>query len=238
MKNARFPANRFLNGDFIVRCRNSVYLVAGMIKVFFLIFEPGLTWEKIAQTRRGVFFITVVQLLPLLALGTALETWGLIQRGKWQPQFHMFKAFPANDVYTFETIQFILLLAVVFVSALLVFKVGQTFQDRLTFLQAFTTVAYGFSPVFLFHWLDTMATMYPAVPWLIGMAMTMWILYQGIPRVMQPDPTHAFGVYLSAMIVVVLTSGLARLITAMYLLGYMDFHHSWLSRKLAHFFGP
>ena len=74
--------------------------------------------------------------------------------------------------------------------------------------------------------------MHPAVPWLIGIGMVMWILYQGIPRVMQPDPTHAFGVYLSAMIVVVLTSALARMITGMYLLGYMDLHHSWLARKI------
>jgi hypothetical protein len=51
---------------------------------------------------------------------------------------------------------------------------------------------------------------------------------------MQPDPTHAFGVYLSAMFVVILTSGLARLITGMYLLGYMDLQNSWLSRKLTH----
>jgi len=130
-----------------------------------------------------------------------------------------------------------LLLAVVFVSALLVFKISQTFQDRLKFLQAFTTVANGFSPMFLFHFLDASATMYPAVPWLLGMALPMWILYQGIPRIMQPDPTHAFGVYLSAMIVVVLTSGLARLMTGMYLLGYMDLEHSWVSNRLAHLLG-
>ena len=69
------------------------------------------------------------------------------------------------------------------------------------------------------------------------MALTMWILYQGIPRVMQPDPTHAFGVYLSAMIVVVLISGLARIVTALYLLGEVDFHHSWLSRKITNLLG-
>jgi len=62
-------------------------------------------------------------------------------------------------------------------------------------------------------------------------------LYQGIPRVMLPDPTHAFGVYLSAVFVMVLTSGLERLITGLYLLGRMDFHHSWLSSNLAHLLG-
>ena len=208
-----------------------------MIKVFFLIFEPNVAWEKIAQARRGFVFITGLHLLPLILLGTALETWGLLRHGKWQPRFQMFKIFPPEEIYTYEVVQFFLLLAVVFVGALLVFKISQTFQDRLTFLQAFTTVAYGFSPMLLLHLMDASAQMHPAVPWMIGMAVTMWILYQGIPRVMQPDPTHAFGVYLSAMIVVVLTSGLARLITGMYLLGYMDFHHSWLSGKIAHLLG-
>lgn len=208
-----------------------------MIKVFFLIFEPSVAWEKIVQARRGFLFITAVQLLPLILLGSALETWGLIRHGKWQPPFQMFKIFPRPEIYSFEIVQFFVLLAVVFVSALLVFKIAQTFQDRLTFLQAFTTVAYGYSPMFLLRLLDFSATMHPAVTWLVGMGLTMWILYQGIPRVMQPDPTHAFGVYLSAMIVVVLTSGLARLITGMYLLGYMDFQHSWLSNKITHLLG-
>jgi len=208
-----------------------------MIKVFFLIFEPSVAWEKIAQLRRGFVFITMTHLLPFLLLGAALEYWGLEQNGKWQPRFQMFKTFSRPEIITYEVIQFLLLLAMVFITALLVYKISQSFQDRLKFLQVFTAVAYGFSPLFLIRFLDAFAMMHPATTWLLGMALTMWILYQGIPRVMQPDPTHAFGVYLSAAIVVVLTSGLARLITAMYLLGYMDFQHSWLSNKIAQWFG-
>jgi hypothetical protein len=208
-----------------------------MIKVFFLIFEPNVAWEKIAQARRGIVFITATYLLPFLLLVAAAESWGLSTHGKWQPRFEKFKEFPQQEIITYEAVQFFLLLAVVFISALLVFKISQTFQGRQPFLPSFTVVAYGFSPMFLFRLLDAGATVHPATTWCLGMVLTVWILYQGIPRVMQPDPTHAFGIYLSAMFVVVLTSGLARLITGMYLLGYMDFHHSWLSRKIAHLLG-
>jgi hypothetical protein len=208
-----------------------------MIKVFFLIFEPGVAWDKIAQARRGFWYITVIQLLPLIVIATGLETWGLHQHGKWQWQYQMNKVFSDQEVLTFGIIQFVLLFAVVFVSAVLVYKISQTFQDRLTFLQAFTTVAYGFSPMFLVRFLDYGGSIHPIVTWIIGIALTMWVLYQGIPRVMQPDPTHAFGVYLSAMIVVILTSGLERLMTAMYVLGYMDLQHSWLSRRITHLLG-
>ena len=208
-----------------------------MIKVFFLIAEPGMAWEKIAQARRGFWYITIVQLLPLIILSTAFETWGLHQHGKWQAHYGMMKTFSDEEVITFGIIQFVLLFAVVFASAVLVYKISQTFQERLTFLQAFTTVAYGLGPMLLVRFLDYGASVHPAVTWMLGLALTMWILYQGIPRVMKPDPTHAFGVYLSAMIVVILTSGLARLMTAMYVLGYMDLEHSWLSRRITHLIG-
>ena len=206
-----------------------------MIKVFFLIFEPGVAWEKIAQAKRGFAYITLVHLLPLILIGTALESWGLHIHGKIQ-RFQIDKPFSTQEIITFESIQFVTFFAVVFVTALMVYKISQTFQDRLNFLQAFTTVAYGFTPLFLFHFLDASAAMHPAVPWLIGIGLVIWVLYQGIPRVMQPDPTHAFGVYLSTVIVVILTSALARVITGLYLLGYMDLQHSWLSRKLSHLF--
>lgn len=208
-----------------------------MIKVFFLIFEPTVAWEKIAQARRGFLFILGVHLLPLLLLGAAAESWGLNRHGKWQPYYEKFKNFSPHEIMAYEIIQFFLLLAVVFVCALLIFRINQTFQGRQTFLQSFTVVAYGFSPLFLFRLLDAGAMVHPATPWALGILATVWILYQGIPRVMLPDPTHAFGVYLSAVFVMVLTSGLERLITGLYLLGRMDFHHSWLSSNLAHLLG-
>jgi hypothetical protein len=208
-----------------------------MIKVFFLIFEPALAWEKVALARRGYTFIFATYLLPMLLLVTAAEGWGLQHWGKWQPKFQIVKTFAPAEVLTYEIIQFSLLLATILISSLLILRVSQTFHSRNNYLQAFTLTAYAYSPILLFHFFNVASGMNPAGPWVIGIALTVWILYQGIPRVLMPDPTHAFGLYLSAMFVVILTSGLERLITAMYLLGYMSFEHSWLTRQLSHLFG-
>jgi len=221
--------------DFIVSPGKTVTFLLGMIKVFFLVFEPGATWDKIAQARRGYAFITIVHLLPLILMGTALEAWGLHHHGKWQPRLQFYKPFSLQEIITFETIQLLLLVGAVLVTALLIHRICQTFQERLTFLQAFTVAAYGFSPFFLMHFLDASAAVHPAVPWLLGVAGVIWILYQGIPRVMQTDPTHAFGVYVSTVFVVILATFLARVVTAMYLLGYMDLQHSWLSHRIESF---
>jgi hypothetical protein len=207
-----------------------------MFKVFFLIFEPGVAWGRIVQARRGFFYVLGVHLLPLIVLSTAVEGWGLEHWGKWQPRFQKYKEFTHGTVLTFEVIQTLLLLAMVLISALLLLKISQTFHNRNKYLDAFTTMAYGCSPLFLARLLDAGPMVNPWAPWILGIMLTVWVLYQGIPRVMQPDPTHAFGLYLSAIFVVVLTFGMTRLLTALYLLGYVDYQHSWLTDKFSGLF--
>jgi len=208
-----------------------------MIKVFFLIYDPGPAWDKIALEKRSIKSITTVEVLPWLLITALLEGLCLHFFGKWQPRFQIEKTFSIWAVLVYELVQILLSLAAVGVSSLIVLKMTETFQRGLTLLQVFTLVAYGCTPLFMVRLLDVFSSMHPAVPWGIGVILMMWTFYAGVPRVMQPLPTHAFGVYFSVMIVVVMTSALARLITGMYLLSYMDFEHSWLARRLAHLFG-
>jgi hypothetical protein len=147
------------------------------------------------------------------------------------------KRFAQTTVIHFEIIQAILLLAMVFVSALLLYVAAESFHGRRSYLQVFSTVAYGYSPLFLVNLLNVSPTMNPGVTWGLGIAMTVWILYQGIPRGLKPDPTHALGIYLSAVFVVVLISAMARVLTALYLLGLIDFQNSWLLQQIGHWLG-
>jgi hypothetical protein len=208
-----------------------------MFRVFFLIFEPGVAWERIAQARRGYVFILVTYLLPIILLATAVEGWGLLRWGKWQEYFQKTRDFSKTTVLHFEILQALMLLAVVFISAALLHAASQNFHGRRTYLQVFTTVAYSFSPMFLLHLLNAEPTMHPFVPWALGITLTVWILYQGVPRVLAPDPAHAFGVYLSAVFILVLASGLTRFLTGMFLLGRFNFSHSWFTRELGQFLG-
>jgi hypothetical protein len=76
-------------------------------------------------------------------------------------------------------------------------------------------------------------------PWLslaLGILLTVWILYQGIPRVMQPDPVHTFGLFLSMIFVVIMMAGMARVLPGLYLLGVVDFNNSWLTNNFPNLF--
>jgi hypothetical protein len=207
-----------------------------MVKALFLIVAPRVAWDGIVQARRGFIFILCLYLLPMVIMTAAVEGWGLNRWGKWQPGFQKIREFSISNIITFEIIQSALALALVLLGAFILLKISRTFQNRHNYPDAFTTIVYGYSPLFLAHLFDAGPMVSPWATWAIGIVLTIWILYQGIPRVMQPDPSHAFGLYLCAMFVVVLTSGLVRLMTALYLLGEVDFKQSALAHKFPSLF--
>ena len=208
-----------------------------MLTVFFLIFEPSVAWQKIAEARRGFIFILAVQVLPLVAVVTAAEGWGLMHWGKWQPRFGKLKVFTETMAVHFEILQAGMFLLAVLLCAVLLHFAIETFHGRRTFLQAFAVMAYGFSPMLLLHLLNLGATVHPAVSWSVGLVVTIWVLYQAVPRVLSPDPVHAFGTYLSAALILTLISGLMRTFTAMYLLGEVNFQRSAFTRALGQWLG-
>jgi uncharacterized membrane protein YidH (DUF202 family) len=220
--------------DFVGKSVGCGKLLPPMFKAFSLFFEPARAWEKIVQARHSFGFVFTTHLLPLILLGSVVEGYGLKRWGKWQPAFDRIRDFSWSAIITFEVIQSLMLVLVALLCALLLLKISQTFFGRNNYREAFTTIAYSLSPLLLIRLLDAAPMMSPWASWLIGLLMTIWILYQGIPRVMQPDPTHAFGLYLSTIIVTVLLTGLARLLTGLYLLGKVDFQHSWLAHYFVH----
>lgn len=201
-----------------------------MIKALLLIFDPTSTWGTILRARRGVASVLVAFLLPLLAITSACEAYGLIHWGKWQGSRLMhfgkwqsevpyFKKFSVSEAVIVEAVQLLLSLAVVFGGAHLVKSIGETYRGRHTYTQAFTAVAYGLSPLFLLRVFDAFAGVHPAVTWGIGIILSIAVLYQGVPRMMEPDPAHAFGLYVTSALLLTFITAVARFVTAAYVGG-------------------
>jgi hypothetical protein len=205
-----------------------------MIKAIFLIMDPGATWERIILARRSLGQILATYLLPMLLIVAFVEGFGLAYWGKKQPMFGIVRNFPVGEVVVFEILQLLLTLVIVFICTRLVEMIGETFHGRHTYTQAFTMVAYGLSPMFLLHLLDVFPRMNPWIPWVIGIMLSAAILYQGAPRVMLPDPPHAFGLYLVSVILLTMTTGLARVITAWYLQGKILPVQTFISNLASH----
>jgi hypothetical protein len=190
-----------------------------MIKVLLLIFEPAGTWDGIVRAQRSLSYLLFVFLLPLLVLGGLAEGAGLIYWGEPQGEFGQLKKFPLGEAAVYEVAQVLLSILVVFVGAKLIKSLGETFHGRNSFTQAFATVAYGLGPLFALRALDAFPAVNPWIGWGIGILLSVGVLYQGLPRVMQPDPPHAFGLYVTSSFLLILTTGVARFVTAWYLEG-------------------
>jgi hypothetical protein len=190
-----------------------------MIKALLLIFDPTGTWDRIARAQRSIAFVLGVFFLPLLALTSLAEGYGLVRWGKLQQNVAYLKRFTPVEATTFEIGQVILWLIVVLVGAWTVKLLGETFHGRHSFTQAFTTVAYGLSPILLLRLFDAFPGVNPWFPWVVGVLLVIRVLYEGVPRMMQPDPPHAFGLYLMSTLLLIMTSGLARFLSAWYLEG-------------------
>jgi hypothetical protein len=189
-----------------------------MIKALLLIIEPNATWDGIIRARRSILFILGAFVVPLLLLTAAGEGYGLVHWGKWQ-ELGRLKKFPLGEAVVVEAAQFLLSLVVVCAGAKMVKAVGETFRGRHTYIQSFTVVAYSLSPLFLLRLLNAFSGVSPWVGWAIGIAFCVSLLYQGVPRVMEPDPSHAFGLYLMSALLLVLFSGVVQYLTFAYMKG-------------------
>jgi len=203
-------------------------------------FEGGPAWDRIVEREpkwAGVFFW---HLAPMLLITAGLEGWGLRHWGKWLSAYQGYKRFPGETIILYEVGQVLLNLFLILVCARLIKMLGRTFHGRTTytFTRAFATVVYGLSPMFLLRLVDPFPTVNPMYTWLPGIVLSIWVLYDGLPRLLQPDPTHALGLYMTSAIVLFLCTGLIRVITGLYLMGNTGFAHSFIGRKIIEWLGP
>jgi hypothetical protein len=190
-----------------------------MIKALLLMFTPVRVWDDIIRAQRGILFILGSYLLPLLLLSSAVEAYGLVHWGKWQGPVSHLRTFSVREAAIFEAAQFLLSIFIVVVNAGLIKSIGGTFHGRHTFTQTFTTVAYGFGPVFMFRLLNASSSIPPWISWFMGILFTFGVLYHGVPKVIQPDPAYAFGMFLITAMLALFTTGLLELLTACFLQG-------------------
>lgn len=189
-----------------------------MIRAILLIFDPGSTWERIVKAKRGLGFVLLIYLLPVLVVSVAGELLGKVHFGVLQDYG---EAAPISErlLAVYGAVQFLTSLVVVILVAVLVKSMAGTFQPRHTYGQCFKVVAYSFGPFFLLRLADAFPVVNPWLSFSVGIIFSQRALYSGIPRVVDPDPPNAFGLYLTSGLLLTMMAGLARFFTLLVLRG-------------------
>ena len=194
-----------------------------MLTAIQLIFAPFRTWEKISLARRGVVWVLLVSLLPLLLASVAVEGYSLIHWGEKRGGFSMvIKASPSAGI-RYSVTHAVLLLSSVVIGAKFLQWVTQSFQIQTSFAPCFSVMAYGFSPIFLGRFLDAVPALNTWVCWGLGALLSISVLYHGIGLVLRPEQTKGFGIYLFSAIMVTLSSLLSHFIAVAFLYGRTRF---------------
>ena len=190
-----------------------------MIKAFLLLFSSVPTWESIFRSRRSLLYVLMVQFCPMLLLFCLGQGFYLVNWGHARGIVQTRHIFPVNETVVFETAQFVLWLIVLVVNALMIKAFGETFHGRHNYHETLTVVAYTLSPLFLLLLVGAFIPINDWVVLFIAMFFTLGTMYNGLPRIMKPDPPHAFGLYLMSAILVALTGGIAFALAHWYLGG-------------------
>jgi len=78
--------------------------------------------------------------------------------------------------------------------------------------------------LFLVRLLDAFPFMNPWATFAIGIILSAAVLYSGIPRMLEPDPPHAFGLYITSAMLLIIIGGLGRFLTILVLDGKLNLH--------------
>ncbi len=196
-----------------------------MIKAILLVFEPVMTWENIARSKRTAKWVLLFYLAPLIVLTLAGELWGLNYFGKagsylGQPQEFVRRIRVSNELLMiYGAVQFVSSFLLVALGARVMQGIAQTFHTRHTFSQCFVVTAYAYGPLFLLRLLDAFPNMHPWASYGIGIVLTVATLYHGLPRVLEPDPPTAFGLYICSMFMLACLAAVFRYLTLLVLSG-------------------
>jgi hypothetical protein len=178
-----------------------------MIKALLLIFEPTDTWEKIVQADRKAVAVFFIHLLPMMVLSLGFEVFALVRWGESNSFSGRVTPVTKEWAQNYGITHFVLLLVVIFLGARILQKLAQSFHSVHTYSQCFITLAYSLSPLFLGRVLDAWYFLETWVCWALGATLSIAVLYQGLPRIMKPDPSVALGIYIvSSMLVLILAA--------------------------------
>ena len=182
-----------------------------MIRALQMIFAPEGAWIKIAEKNRNMLFVLFLSTLPLVVACLALEGFGLDRLGESFGEFGKIKVVRAA-IINYEFAHLCLDIASLLGGAWFLMSVARSFNAPVTISQAFNTLAYGASPIFLMHALDGLPHLHTWLCWGIGAGLSIRALYHGVAIYIKPEQTKGMGLYIVAVFIVLFLSGLAHFV--------------------------
>ena len=183
-----------------------------MIRAFHLLFAPFQAWERITLARRGMVWVLLTYLFPMLICATAFEGYSLMRWGEKRGEFDNRVKISEETAIRYSVAQLVLLSGSIFVGAKVLEWITHSFNVDTSYRQCFSLMAYGFTPIILARFLDALPAMNTWACWLLGVLVASSLFYHGVGLMLRPEQTKGFGLYLVSLIVAIASSGCSHFV--------------------------
>ncbi len=157
----------------------------------------------------------------MLVLSLIAECFHLVRYGKWQDVIGHQRIFTLNEAIVLGAAQLIIWLLFIVLSARLVQALTQTFHTRGSYEQALSVVGYSLAPMFVLQLFNALPFVSFWITFSIGILFTIRAMYHGLPRIMDPDPIHTFGLFLTSSMFVAIGGAIVRFVGWWYYRGHI-----------------
>lgn len=194
-----------------------------MIQTLLLIFDAGASWQKIAKAQRGILFILLRHLVPLLVISLGVEAYAMTRLGEASGVTGHKLVVSERLAVRYAVTAAALYLVVVFFGGKLLQRLAASFHNQIAYPACFTTAAYGISPVILLHLPDALPGLPTWVCFVLGAALAASSLYHAVPQLLKPDPVKAMQLYLVSVILLLGLAGVVHFVSIEVLHDQIDY---------------
>jgi hypothetical protein len=207
-----------------------------VFKELFLILRPAATWDRIISGNPGALVAFLYYYLPMQLVTAMIEGHGLWLLGRQQVAEGMRDRFTPVAICAYELVGGLITLALIFIAALFIRSFANACHARNQFTQSLTTMLLSIGPLFLAQCFNGFPDIYLWLTWLIGISLAMGSLYQGLPRIMKPDPPSAMGLFVGSAAIVFLLMLVGHILIRFWLVKNLDPIVAFLHRAVGAIF--
>ena len=172
-----------------------------MINALLLLISPGPTWKRLASANRSAWVVFLFSFLPVLLIACSFEAWALWAFGDYNSSIQRQQKVELDLAIRYGTSQVLMGIVSLLVASIAIINVTRGIAIRTSFSQVFITLAYSFSSLYLFRFLDAWIFMNTWVVCAIAIVFAFGVLYTAMPHFIKPDPAKAFGLYLTMVVI-------------------------------------
>ncbi|MGV3772403.1 MAG: hypothetical protein ACO1QB_05840 [Verrucomicrobiales bacterium] len=147
-----------------------------------------------------------------MLLAAGVEGYSLHKIGIKRTEYSNYSPIPLDQVIKYESVAMGSILVAAVIVAHFLRKAAISVNVRVSYFLCLATLIYGLGPLILSHLLDAIPGFPSWVAFAIGIGLTCCSLYHGVALMLKPDQTKGFGLYLFAVVLLIVLTGLGHFI--------------------------